>query len=539
MPFEGGPSAARFIVFFNSLEIKANLAQGKSEGDAPCPHPQQIPAMTVLTEDLELFQSLVNMLGSRTSLDPDSPALMTQSLVPPTQSSHQKSGVGGGTNTIRSKSIKHHIPHHRQLSRKRSASLMNEVGIESTNQVAKSHQLQPLSPVPQQVSSIEKKRSAIDINLPILAATILYVGFQHLDHWPVPLVAAYAEDSFGGRRWVDDARCKLLVDNIKLVLENSGNDDDSDPSRKTGAEAIARFYSNIKSAVEQNGYILQHSPVKKSFRDRSLNPSIVMPRLQNLSHNMELTNDDAISTDSDSGDEECVIEDSVQATTTTKSNPEKRLRQEAFSTSASKVQMNSLTAYDNEGSSSSGEDEEEMQSSNGGRFSRQVLSKPALSRLSSSSLDVDPPVEMHTDSSSVGSPAPSSPLASEAEPAFPLSQVVLDLSPIRPRYFGVNRALAHDAVSSALSTRLESNSKQNSGLLGALPIFASIPKVRSLIAKYLERWMQSPALSGLARSLFTTTVSHMRNVDPPLVEDIDAIDSILSMHLKANQVSTM
>jgi len=69
-----------------------------------------------------------------------------------------------------------------------------------------------------------------------------------------------------------------------------------------------------------------------------------------------------------------------------------------------------------------------------------------------------------------------------------------------------------------------------------LPSFTAIPAVRRLIADNLERWLQSPALAGLARALFSATVSQMRNVDPPLVEDLRALDSILGMKLKANQV---
>jgi integrator complex subunit 1 len=53
----------------------------------------------------------------------------------------------------------------------------------------------------------------------------------------------------------------------------------------------------------------------------------------------------------------------------------------------------------------------------------------------------------------------------------------------------------------------------------------------------LEKWLQSPALSGLARSLFSQTVSLMKNSDPPLTADLDSIDNILSMRLKANQLN--
>ena len=92
-------------------------------------------------------------------------------------------------------------------------------------------------------------------------------------------------------------------------------------------------------------------------------------------------------------------------------------------------------------------------------------------------------------------------------------------------------------IGSALSARLGEKVKQNSRLLSTLPAFTRIPRVRSLAASQLEKWLQSPALSGLARKLFSTTVGRIENVDPPLPEDISAIQSILSMSLKANQVS--
>ena len=51
------------------------------------------------------------------------------------------------------------------------------------------------------------------VNIQVVATTILYLAFSHLDHWPVQLVKAYAEDCFGPRSWVDNESCKLLVDN--------------------------------------------------------------------------------------------------------------------------------------------------------------------------------------------------------------------------------------------------------------------------------------------------------------------------------------
>ena len=119
---------------------------------------------------------------------------------------------------------------------------------------------------------------------------------------------------------------------------------------------------------------------------------------------------------------------------------------------------------------------------------------------------------------------------------YPIRQRHLNLVRVRQRFFGANREYAQKLVSSSLSSRLDVKTKQNSGLLQSLPSFTAIPGIRSLIARNLEKWLQSPALAGLARTLFSCTVNEMKNVDPPLEEDIKAIDSMLSMKLKANQV---
>jgi Protein of unknown function (DUF3677) len=114
----------------------------------------------------------------------------------------------------------------------------------------------------------------------------------------------------------------------------------------------------------------------------------------------------------------------------------------------------------------------------------------------------------------------------------------LKFNVIRRRYFGVNLVAAEASIVSSLIDRLELKSKQNSGLLQSLPTFVSIPQVRLIISENLEQWLKSPALAGLARSLFTLIVTHMKNVDPPLKEDLRAIECILAMKLKSNQVRT-
>ena len=93
-----------------------------------------------------------------------------------------------------------------------------------------------------------------EMNVRLVAATILFVAFDPLDHWPVPLVEAYAEDCFGGRTWVDDPACRPLVENLMLVhtgvnaedptLQTESGDDNGLESERAAAEAkmVAEFY---------------------------------------------------------------------------------------------------------------------------------------------------------------------------------------------------------------------------------------------------------------------------------------------------------
>lgn len=104
------------------------------------------------------------------------------------------------------------------------------------------------------------------------------------------------------------------------------------------------------------------------------------------------------------------------------------------------------------------------------------------------------------------------------------------------RYVGANnKKRAQLLISKALEARLNEKVKQNSSLLTSLKGFLIIPHVRSLVASYLEKWLQSPALSGLARALFLSLVDSIDNIDPLLPEDTKALNSILAMSLKQHQ----
>jgi integrator complex subunit 1 len=108
---------------------------------------------------------------------------------------------------------------------------------------------------------------------------------------------------------------------------------------------------------------------------------------------------------------------------------------------------------------------------------------------------------------------------------------------VRPRYVSSNVELMYEVVSEALEERLNSKSKQNSRLLQTLPLFLQIPRVRVLASRHLERWLQSPALAGLARTLFAEIARHVEKVDPPLFDDVEVVDNILKLKLKANQLA--
>ena len=108
---------------------------------------------------------------------------------------------------------------------------------------------------------------------------------------------------------------------------------------------------------------------------------------------------------------------------------------------------------------------------------------------------------------------------------------------VRSRYFSSNIELINELISDAFEERLNSKSKQNSRLLQTLPLFLRISRVRVLASRHLERWLQSPALAGLARTLFGEIVAHVEKVGPPLFDDLEVVDNILKLKLKANQLA--
>jgi integrator complex subunit 1 len=438
-----------------SLHRKSRKDQ---ESLIPCPAPQKIPAITVVLQDSRLFYSLLACLKMSDVTDSSVEAGT------PRFKRNRAYSFGGvdADNTPASKMMKiQHSPQKKLASR----------------------------------STVDHQPELPSIPLAVFAATILYSAFQHVDHWPAPLVQAYAEDSFGPRQWVDDKRCSLLVQNLELA--HNGQKAVADEASLVQAARVARYYESL--------------PADKHVNDVPSWPTTLASQSHDRQRSMSLDSVGALAaapSDSDSGDEEgCFIE----------------------------VSSGRLAKAGNGGgddSSSSGEDEEMV-----------VMNTPLEEVSSSRRSSLDSETATSNPMSSFPG-APRNSLNSEsATPrlnplsSFPGATRFLNLTRIRRRYVGLNLDHAHKAISSSLSDRLDLKFKQNSKLLLALPSFVCLPAVRRLTTRHLERWLQSPALSGPARALFAATVQQMRNVDPPLPDDVETIDNILGMRLKANQLN--
>lgn len=386
-------------------------------------------------------------------------------------------------------------------TRKRSLSLVGEPERAANKIMKLTH-----SPVPaprhltHKATDVGKQRKP-SWNVQAMAAAILYTAFQHLDHWPAPLTKAFADDCFGPRLWVDDRRCQLLVENLALAYSaeplQAGDQQLRDASMV--ADAYRRFEQILpEESVDDSEFSFPRMPHRGSMSSTgsakmqrsASSDSLVegsISRQQSLENNKD---------DSDSGDEEeCILNAAV-------SDVVKR-----------------------DDDSSSGEEDEEVvvTSKSNGKDQMDIVSENGVSAPSSAANGTNQEMEVE-----------SSP---KVEALYPIMQSTLDLTRVRQRFFGENLNYAHDSICSSLLDRLDVKSKQNSGLLQSLPWFTSIPGVRFLIATSLEKWLQSPALAGLARTLFSSTVGQIKNVDPPLEEDLKTIDCVLAMKLKANQVS--
>lgn len=307
-----------------------------------------------------------------------------------------------------------------------------------------SRKRQMLSPVPnrQMHPSSEQKTQLPVESTSVLAATCLYTALQHVDHWPVQLMAAFAEDSFGPRIWVDDDRCSRIVANLEQSIK-SCHDNTLNDAIVSAAEKAEVYFSSLGST--------SNTKIKTTI------PTAPVPTKQ-------------------------------------PSSKEKR-----------KLTAGSTMNVDT--SSSSGEEE--------------VLESEVLPSFNMTSV----PGQSHSsNNSSLGA-------------LFSLSSASNNNEQVRPRYVSSNIELMYEVISDAFEERLNSKSKQNSRLLQTLPLFLRIPRVRVLASRHLERWLQSPALAGLARTLFAEIVKHIEKVNPPLFDDLEVVDNILKLKLKANQLA--
>lgn len=426
------------------------------------PPPEKIPAVTAVLQDAGLFRGLLKCLQLGHEAD------------------HQHHLGHGSTST--------------GLVAQRKRSLSTSGDPVSNKSFKLTHSPVPtssrvksiqLSQAPGNLHKRADKVGKPSFNIPVLAATILYTAFQHVDHWPAPLVKAYADDCFGPRSWVDDKRCRLLVDNLSLAHEKTAfppaTSQHGSVELMSGAQLVARAYQKFEQTPEENG---DRNAQRKG-------PPATSPTKQ------------------------------TPGASLTKSSPEKLKRGSASKTrkrprdgdssnrpATANAQNKGKAGGDSGdgGSSSSGEEDEEAE---------EVAVVTAKSPPGAAAKSVQP----------------------QRFDLYPIPQCRLNLLRVRQRFFGANLDCAHNSISSSLSERLDVRSKQNSGLLQTLPSFTAVPAVRGMVAENLEKWLQSPALAGLARNLFASTVQNMKNIDPPLEADLRAVDSILDMRLKANQVS--
>jgi integrator complex subunit 1 len=537
---------SHFLLSSKNANRKQQRAIGENEG-IPFPRAKLIPSMTAVLHNQPLFQALVACLKAPSSgydgLDcgnassAGSSSQLANSLYTP-----------GSRN--RSQSI--------DLS---TSSAISEVV--SNKSMKLGHGQSPLVGK-RTVSTYAKPQ----LNVRVLAATILYVALEPFDHWPVQLIEAYAEDCFGPRSWVDDPACRLLVQNLALVHVGNafdGTQDDNAVTLEADAFIVAEHYRALK----------EQQPLVNSKAGATAAPAALSAAASSSNLNFSPVRGDAkrrgslsSSATSMDGAVPSIISPLKRKRSTSTSIESEATRLSPTTSSATKEQNTSVavgpkqatisptrvkgiqnpdmmkkSAAKDEDESDSGDEERVSVVASLGKRSEDVDGSSSSSGEDEEVLMDERSVDGSTEMAG-GELSPrevsatfSDLLHPETHWTIPFQQRNLNFARVRQRYFGLNLEYSHLAISEKLSERFDIKSKQNSGLLQCLPSFTSIPSVRTLITGNLEKWLQSPALSGLARSLFSTTVNNMKNADPPLPADLDALDNILHMRLKANQLN--
>lgn len=322
---------------------------------------------------------------------------------------------------------------------------------------------------------------------------------------------SFAEDSFGQRLWVDDARCQLLVQNLSLALQKQSNQNEPPLQNiinsKEADEFLRHFNTFYGDSDDEN--CAKDNPPHHAAHSSLLNRKV---RSTSIDASKLIKARDAAETE----------EEEPHQVVITGNFPHKQHRQH-------KQKKRSNNHHGASSSSGEEEVEEEMMSS--------TTSIPAMM----DAIGTLPRFEFHSkpkEESKVVKQVQSTTERSNRNtlPSKWWCPEKAIRTKVCQRFFFTNMDVANKMVGDALSQRLELKVRQNSSLLSTLPDFVPNPTVRKLASSHLEKWLQSPALSGLARKLFSSLVNNLQYVDPPLKEDVDTIENILSMKLKSNQV---
>eukprot|EP00562_Extubocellulus_spinifer_P031389 CAMPEP_0178715020 /NCGR_PEP_ID=MMETSP0699-20121125/20407_1 /TAXON_ID=265572 /ORGANISM="Extubocellulus spinifer, Strain CCMP396" /LENGTH=350 /DNA_ID=CAMNT_0020364239 /DNA_START=187 /DNA_END=1237 /DNA_ORIENTATION=+ len=219
--------------------------------EAPSSPPlSDLPAVSAVLEDGELYRILIGMLGSKPPIKPQSMhraarAISDGSAEPQTpgvsiqKSAQQKmpsAALQEGEGRKRSSSVSA-LSHSDIITPKTKKAKL-------TLSPASSKKLAATPPV---MSSSPQLAVGDDFDAPVYAATVLYAALSHLDHWPADLVKAYGEDCFGPRMWVDDEACSLLVQNLALTHcpDSSAEADKVNSAVLNDARRYADYYSHL------------------------------------------------------------------------------------------------------------------------------------------------------------------------------------------------------------------------------------------------------------------------------------------------------
>jgi hypothetical protein len=547
------------------MEFRRNQNEGEHsdiEYMIPFPSSDHIPTIHTILHDPILFRTFIRCLStttttslssSSTTITPSDPTNQNASSITSATNSisTSNSGVGSGSNSIQLTNTGSLV---NRNHRKRSMSLSVETS-------AKHMKLTSFGASP---TTISTSRSNLNtgsgsntislqvgkpiFNVPILVTTILFSVFEYYDHWPTPLIQAYADDCFGQRMWVDHKLCTLFISNLALVHDDQminesfnaskvSNDTDEEHNiRLADAAIVAETYRNYQySNVDTGKSETQHRPIllssvtskrgtifsqsqsissQSSFNfSRNKSGDTVRQQQQQQRINRPRTKmkpmGDVSSIDSESEDDalsitqsNTMITDGYESSEVIVENSELESDSMRIKRSSSMESNRSFEFHDNE------RDQEQQQG----------VALVSTNTTSESTKDAGT-------------------LIDDTYHRYPVEQKYIHSERIRNRYYGKNMEAAHSSIIVSLTNRLNVKSKQNSSLLQCLPSFLGIPGVRSHVVSQLDKWLQSPALAGLARSLFSSTVNHIAIVDPPIPEDIHVIDSIIGMKLKSNQVS--